>query len=68
LIAAKEVRGRETTFDEKLDRKFGEKEWAAFVSSGFDLTSLGIPQEGIHPIPHWEDHVQGNRKDRVSIK
>jgi hypothetical protein len=68
LIAAKEVRGRQTTFDEKLDRKFGEKEWAAFVSSNFDLTSLGIPREEIHPIPHWEDHVHGNRKDRVSIK
>jgi hypothetical protein len=52
LVAAKEVQGMQTTFDEKLDRKFGEAEWDKFVRSGFDLTTLGIPRDEIRPIPH----------------
>jgi hypothetical protein len=68
LVAAKEIRGSATTLDDKLDRKFGEAEWERFVHSGFDLGSLGIPKAEIHPVPHWEDHVRGWRKDRVSIK
>lgn len=73
LWAAKEIRvlpdGRmETTLDPKLERTFGEEDWGRLVQSGFDLTTLGIPKEEIHSVPHWEEHVRGSRKDRVPIK
>jgi hypothetical protein len=55
-------------FDTELERTFGMAEWAKFVSSGFDLTSLGIPKDEIHPIPYWKEYVRGWRKDRVPIK
>ena len=55
-------------YDTKLERTFGMTEWAKFVSSGFDLTSLGIPKDEIHPIPYWRGYVRAIRKDRVPIK
>jgi len=58
----------ETWYDPKLQRVFGKKEWDKFVASGFDLTSLDIPTDEIHPIPLWNEHVHGSRKDRVPIK
>lgn len=56
------------SYDPALDKTFGMAEWAKFVSSGFDLTTLGIPKEEIHAVPYWNEYVRGWRKDRVPIK
>lgn len=55
-------------YDTKLQTTFAMDEWTKFVSSGFDLTSLGIPEDEIYSIPHWKEYVRACRKDRVSIK
>lgn len=60
--------GSAYAMDTKLERRFGQSEWDKFVSSGFDLTSLGIPENEIRPDAHWKEYVHGWRKDRVPIK
>jgi hypothetical protein len=55
-------------YDKDLGGTFGMAKWTNFVSSGFDLTSLGIPKAEIHPIPYWKEYVRGWRKDRIPIK
>lgn len=56
------------TYEGNLQREFGEEEWEKFVNSGFDLVSLGIPEEEIRAIPNWEAYVQSWRKDVVRIR
>ncbi|MCE9547467.1 MAG: hypothetical protein K8T25_18500 [Planctomycetia bacterium] len=73
LLAVKKIRvlpdGRcDTEYETDLGGDFGEVEWNAFVHSGFDLTSLGIPRAEIHPMPHFDEYVRGWRKDVVPIK
>jgi hypothetical protein len=58
----------QTSYEGKLQREFGKIEWDRFVSSGYDLTSLGIPRDEIHPIPLWKEFVHSWRKDRLRIK
>ena len=52
----------------ELQREFGEAEWEKFVRSGFDLTSLGIPNAEIRPIDNFDVMVRAIRGPRLPIK
>jgi hypothetical protein len=55
------------TYDGDLQKDFGEEAWQEFVASGFDLTTLGIPQNEIHPVKNFDEYVQRARLPRVPI-
>jgi hypothetical protein len=53
------------SFDTRLAKKFGRAEWDRFVASGYDLTSLGIPKQEIHPVDRWDEYVKRVLHERI---
>ncbi|BCX47551.1 hypothetical protein HAHE_14590 [Haloferula helveola] len=68
LHAAESTDGRSTRYEGRLQREFGQAEWNAFVASGFDLGTLGIPASEVHPVKNWQTYVDAVRRDRIPIK
>jgi hypothetical protein len=72
LVAAKAVHvfpggGIQRDSDTSLDRKFDQRKWDEFVSSGYDLAVLDIPPAAQKPVANFDKLAQAVRAARVPI-